>query len=427
MLNVYRSFTACLSPVARLWLLKRLRAGKELRHRLAERWGAPSLERPDAKPLIWLHAASVGEAQSALILIETILKKYPEGRFVVTSGTLTSAQMMERKLPRPHAVHQFVPLDIAGWVNRFIDHWQPDLALWLESEIWPNMITNLQARQIPLILINARLSDTSRRNWNTLGSLSRSVFGCFDLVLCQSEKDTQAFLALGAPEVKAPGNLKYSAAPLPVCEDARQELEASLSKRPVWLYASTHEGEEDLACSIHRQLKDDFPNLLTIIVPRHPERGEDIKKLCEKHELAVVQRSINTSLPTPQTDIYLADTLGELGLFYSLSPLACIGRSFSDDGGGGHNPLEAMPLNCAVLFGPNVQNLHEIYKDIEAAKAGLKMYDKENLARTLKMLLKDHRQMKALQQAGLKYAQARSGVLDDIMADISPYIEKAAA
>jgi len=423
MLNLYRKITAK-SEKPLTWLLNaRLKKGKEDEARLNERMGAPLKPRPDGK-LIWIHAASVGEAQSALILIDK-LSNVSDASIMVTSGTRTSAELMVKRLPA-NAFHQYMPLDHPEWINRFLYHWKPNAALWIESELWPNTLSAIEERAIPTALINARLSDKSFKGWSLFKKSVAQILSPFTLICTQSDQDTQRFQKLGGENVVTAGNIKYSAAPLPHDEADLSALKNATSARPIWVYASTHDGEEALACRIHERLKRAHPNLLTIIIPRHPERGNDIETVLKGFStLKYTRRGEDKAMPAQGDDIYLADTLGELGLFYRLADIAMIGRSFSSDGGGGHNPLEAAQLHCAVLTGPNIQFQRDIFDDMFASKTARHVTTKEELADALDALLKDQSNLADLQKRSYDYAMAKTHVIDDAMKHITPFIQKA--
>jgi len=394
-------------------LKKRTKKGKEDPGRVNERMGNPKKERPSGA-LLWIHAASVGEAQSTLILIDRITKQYPQAHILVTTGTVTSAELMAKKLPES-AFHQYYPLDHPKWVAQFLDHWKPDAILWMESELWPNMLGEIQNRHIPAALVNAKLSPQSAKNWRILKKEAQRLLGTFKVILTQTEEYQSYFTELGAKNVTAAGNLKYSAAPLDCDQKEYDRLNKATSERTIWLYASTHSGEEEIACNIHRLLSKDINNLLTIIVPRHPERRKDIEKLAEKYSVSMKFRGSGHQMPDETHDIYVADTIGELGLFYRLAPLACIGRSLSNDGGGGHNPIEAAQLDCAILHGPLVQNLQQIYDGFDEAGAAIYVESEKDLQNRIQKLLADPDGLNALQNRSQSYVQQQAAVIDTIM------------
>jgi len=400
-------------------LLKaRLKKGKEDALRLDERRGIASLERPDGT-LIWIHAASVGEAQSALILIERILKTYPALHILITTGTKTSATRIEKQLPE-RCMHQYYPLDHPAWVSRFLNHWKPNCVLWLESELWPNMLLTINQHYIPAVLVNARLSPQSARRWRLLkGSIAR-ILSAFSLILTQDISGKTAFESLGARSVIHTGNLKYSARALPHEPTDLHALEASIGTRPVIAYASTHAGEEEMAARIHTQLETQYPNLLSIIIPRHPERGDDIHRALSQQN--VLLRGDDKELPDENTRFYIANTLGELGLFYRLSDIVYVGRSLSDDGGGGHNPLEAAMLDCAVLAGRNIQNLHDIYNSMLSRNACIIVENAKDLSAELQRFLGDNDTRNDYAARAKDFAEAQSHVIDTVMEHLAPLL-----
>lgn len=418
MLHLYKAITTLSRPFLGHLLQRRLRRGKEDQARLGERMGQSRTLRPQGI-LFWVHAASVGEAQSALILIQRLLAHPAQPHILITTGTTTSARFLAGKLP-DRCIHQYYPLDHPAWVNRFLDHWKPDHCFWMESELWPNMLGALKKRQIPAALVNARMSPRSFKRWNTFRHIAKDLLQCFDIILAQTEQEAGYYTQLGAQNVVVTGNLKYSADPLPYNAQTHDAFITATGKRPLWLYASTHKGEEELACAMHKALKAQFNDILTIIVPRHPERGESIAALIHNEGLAVDQRSEGKESPASSADIYLADTIGELGLFYSIAPIACIGRSFSDDGGGGHNPIEAAQLGCAVLHGPHIQNLGEIFSDMDRANAALEIPSKNELAQTLLHLLSNPQALADQQAAALDFAQSRGRVIERVMDALDP-------
>ena len=420
LLNLYSNILEIASPGLDLLLSRRLRQGKEDAHRLPERKGQTSLPRPSGA-LIWIHGASVGETQSTLILIEQLRQHFPTITILLTSGTVTSARYLSSRLPSG-VIHQYYPLDHPQWVGTFLDHWQPDFVLWMESELWPAMLCGLQKRNVPAILLNARLSPRSLQRWKAFPDTARHLLQTFSLILTQTQDDASAYRTLGAQNVSVSGNLKYAAQALPVNDADLTVLKKALQDRPVWLYASTHKGEEEMACRLHKRLTEHLPELLTIIVPRHPERRDDIVKACTG--MKVQLRTDAKIPPANDTQIYVADTLGELGLFYRLSPVACIGRSFSDDGGGGHNPIEAAQLGCAVIHGPHVQNLQQIYDEMSEAGAVMGVTCENDLYETLAALLTQPSLMQTLAEAGKTFTQKHTSVLSGIMNHVLPLAGK---
>jgi 3-deoxy-D-manno-octulosonic-acid transferase len=375
------SVTASLAaPGLRLLLRRRAMRGKEIADRLAERWGAETSPRPAGK-LLWLHAASVGETLSVLPVLAALP---PAVTVLLTTGTVTSASLLAQRLPAmglaDRVIHRFAPLDVPRWVTRFLDHWQPDAAAFVESELWPNQLRAAAARGIPLLLLNGRLSPRSAAGWARVPGFARDVLGRFTAVRARGEEDAARFRALGAPNVSAPGDLKLAAPPLPADPAALAALQAELAGRPVWLAASTHPGEEALIAAAHRQLAAGHPGLTTIIAPRHPERGPALAA-----HLGAALRSAGAS---PAPGVWIADTLGELGLWYRLAPVTFVGRSLLPPGGG-QNPLEPARLGCAIAVGPHTGNFTAHVAALRDAGALTVVPDPAALARWVAGMLAD--------------------------------------
>lgn len=415
-LRLYRAATCLALPPIEWYLRRRLRAGKEVPGRLDERRGIASTARPEGS-LVWVHAASVGEAQSALALVRILVD---EGRHaLVTTGTVTSAALLAERLP-PGALHQFVPVDRPAWVRRFLDHWRPDLALWIESELWPNLLTETAARGIPAALVNGRMSARSFARWRLLPGLARTLLGSFGLCLAQTEAQATRFRQLGARGVGYVGNLKFSAAPLPVEDGVLRGLRARLGTRPRWLAASTHPGEETLAAAVHAILRRKHPGLLTMIVPRHPHRGAAIAAELAARGMAVARRSAGEA-PAAGTDVYLADTLGELGLFYRLAGVAFVGGSTAAHGG--HNPLEPAQLDCAVLHGPDMANFETVAAELQAAGAARRIDGDAALADAVTALLTDPDAQARQVAAAAAVAQVNRDAVLRIRAALAPLFD----
>jgi 3-deoxy-D-manno-octulosonic-acid transferase len=371
-LRLYRLLSAAALPLVPLLLARRLKRGKENRLRLSERRGEAGFERPDGA-LIWLHAASVGELASVLPLIDRINSRGVN--VLVTTGTVTSSELAQQRLPRG-VIHQFVPLDIPFYVRRFLRHWQPDLALFVESDLWPNIIIETSQRGVPMILINARLSDNSYQRWRNLPRSIAGLLKRLDLCLAGTPGDAMRLSDLGAPRVLTTGNLKLDV-PAPSADPARlAQLIDSIAARPVIAAASTHAGEESIVIAAHQRLLVNFPDLLTVIAPRHPNRGPAIAEIAATAGLNVRLRSLG-ELPDKTTDIYVADTMGELGIIYRVAPVVFMGGSLVRHGG--QNPIEAAKLGTAVLHGPHVWNFAEIYAALDNAHGAEPVLDANRL------------------------------------------------
>ena len=415
LISAYRTATALCEPALLGLLYWRQRQGREERTRLGERQGWPSRTRPEGH-LAWVHGASIGETLSVIPLVERLTQR---GLAVlVTSGTRTSAQLLARRLP-PGAVHQFVPLDVPRYLRRFLDHWQPSLALVAESEIWPNTVVELERRAIPLILVNGRLSERSFQRWSRLPQVIRPLLQRFALCLAQSPGDAERFARLGAPHVAVAGNLKYDAAPPPADPRAVAHLSGLIAGRPVWLAASTHPGEDEFVLATHRALAHRHPGLLTLIAPRHPNRGAEVASLAARAGLRAARRAEGMH-PDRATDVYVADTIGELGLFFRLTPLVLMGGTLVPVGG--HNPIEPAKLGAAILHGPHVHSAREIYAALDAGRGALTVADESALARALSRLLDDGALTRAMARAAMDCVHALSGAVDRTLQSVEPFI-----
>ncbi|HEY8873505.1 MAG TPA: 3-deoxy-D-manno-octulosonic acid transferase [Stellaceae bacterium] len=419
---LYRSLTAAAAPLVVRYLNARCRRGKEDGARLGERIGIASASRPPA-PLVWVHAASVGESSSVLALIERILADRPEIEILMTTGTVAAARLVQPRLPQ-RARHQFVPVDVPRAVERFLDHWHPDLAIWVESELWPNLVLATHRRGIPMLLANARLSAGSLARWRVLPGLVHPVLRAFALALAQDDVQAERFRQLGARPVASVGDLKAAAAPLAADPAVLEALRSQIGARPVWLAASTHQGEEEIAAGAHLRIARDHrgvsPGLLTIVAPRHPVRGPAIAEMLTARGLRVARRSRGERI-AGDTDIYLADTLGELGVFFRLAGIAFIGGSLVRKGG--HNPFEAARLGCAVLHGPDMSNCAAMAGALDDAGAALTVGDAASLADAVSLLLGDPAERAARAQAAARIADASGGTLDAVLREFAPWLD----
>lgn len=419
-LGAYQAVGLLGAPFIRRHLRQRSAQGKEDAARLGERLGQTVAPRPQG-PLIWMHAASVGESMSVLPLIERIRVDWPEFKFLITTGTLTSANLLADRLP-PGALHQYVPVDVRGPVRRFLDHWQPDAALWVESEFWPNLILETQRRRIPRALVNGRISPRSHAGWQRLPSVIGRMLAGFEFCLAQSPEDAERLIEFGAPRVSCPGNLKFAAPPLPADEGELAEFARNWGERPRWLAASTHEGEEGAAGDVHIRLAEAFQDILTVIAPRHPERGPAIAGYLRDRGFDVALRSEGDDVD-PETEIYVADTLGELGLWYRLCNVVFVGGSLVPHGG--QNPLEPARLGCAIIHGPNVSNFSPICDELAEAGAARAVVQEEDLAGVVQELLENEEARTQLSVAAEAYGRSQSESLDRIFAALRPLLVRA--
>lgn len=407
---------------AAFWLTRhvmgRRRRGFEHPLRYSERWGIPSQLRPQG-PLCWIHGASVGESLSVLPLVERLRQQFPDLSILVTTGTVTSAALLDKRLPNG-VLHQFCPLDVGPWVDRFLNYWRPDCVLWVESEIWPNQLLTLKARAIPFALINGRLSGLSYRRWRFFHKTAANLFSLFDFSLVQARHLVDKFQTLGARHVRYLGNLKFGSPILPVDCDVLDGLKNQIAGRVVWVAASTHDPEEKIIVDTHLAVKHLYPNLLTIIIPRHPNRGDHVCDIY-KDRIVIAQRSAGQTI-TDDVDVYVADTLGEVGVFYSLSPIVFLGGSFF--GVGGHNPIEPALMGCAILSGPHYENFQEIYDLFQSCGAAVRCSDGAALQKHLIYLLGDHDACFAAGVAAKGLAHQEAAVLDRTVQHLWPFITK---
>lgn len=376
--------------------------------RIPERMGHASLPRPPGR-LIWLHGASVGEGLTLLDLAAALRAADPALQCLLTTGTIGAAKVIPPRLTEG-LIHQFAPLDTPDAVARFLTHWRPDLAILAESEIWPNTLAALRRADIPTALVNARLSGSSLRLWQRLPRSARKVFGSFGLIHSQDDASHDVLLTL-APEAEMlrGENLKAAAAPLPADATALAALHAAIGTRPVWCAASTHKGEEELILAAHRDLLDDHPDLLLILCPRHPDRAEEIMRLTDLH----LSRRSTGALPDAQTQVYLADTFGEMGLWFRLARLTLLGGSLVD-GIGGHNPWEPARLGAAFVSGPFVVNAAPDFAALTAAGA-TRMVDPNALVDAIADLLYDDATRDSMAQAGATLVRQQAALRDALV------------
>lgn len=418
---LYRLATAAAGPWLEAHLAHRAAAGKEDPVRLPERKGIAGLPRP-AGPLLWLHGASVGETLALLPLIEPIARTRPGLHLLVTSGTRTAATLLAQRLSAS-AIHQYLPLDRAAWVARFLDHWRPDAGIFADSELWPNLLAATKARAIPLALVNARLSARSFRRWRLAGSFARQLLGAFDIVLALDTEQARRFQTLGARTVEAVGNLKAAAAP-PSCDETElARFETACAGRPVLLLASTHDGEEATLLAAAAGLRARHPQALLLIAPRHPERGAAIAQELVERGLAPSPLPCRSAgeFPPPAAALYLADSLGEMGLWYRLAELVVMGGSLVPMGG--HNPIEPAKLGLPILTGPQIQNFAELYRRLAAAGGCRVEPDAASIMRAAEALLRDPAARARMGGAAREVARAEAGVLGRTLAALAPVLD----
>ena len=376
--------------------------------------GHATKDRPEGR-LVWFHAASVGESLSVLRLISHMGETDPDLSFLLTSGTATSAEIVAKRLP-PRTVHQFAPLDSARYLKRFLSYWRPDAAVFVESELWPQMLSSTHDRDIPLALINARISRGSARNWNRFPSTAKFIASHFGLIHCQDVTTADYMHGFGADHAFTGQNLKSLSGPLPYDSAELDKLRELIGKRPFWLASSTHPGEDEVVLEAHAKLLQSRSDALLILVPRHPERANDIRSLISDQGFGVSQRSAKEKLSN-QTAVYLADTLGETGLWYALAPLTCLCGSFSPVGG--HNPYEPAYAGSCVLHGPLYANFAATYADLDASGGARQVEGAAELAKTLEHLLTDAKTLDEMRTNASAFAAAQEDVLDEFADTLS--------
>ena len=421
LLKSYSAATRALAPALPFWLKRRAAKGKEDPTRLSERDGISGYDRPQGR-VIWLHAASVGESQMLMPVILRLLRENPDFHIVITTGTVTSAELLAEQLPN-NALHQYAPADHPKAVNNFLDHWQPDMAIFAESELWPNMIMGAKARGIPMALLNARMSAESIERWAGRGKKSgQALLSCFDLILAADKATADGLTWLTGNEIDSAGNLKDAAPALSVDADALKKLKAAIGRRPVWVAASTHEGEEEAIAQAALEVKAEKPKALLIIAPRHPERAKEVKEIFTKAGLKTLRRS-SRRMPDENTDVYMIDSIGRMGLAYRLAKVSFIGGSLRR-GLSGHNPLEPARLGSAIIAGSHISSFADAYMALLAYDGAKRILKEDELAPAVLKLLKDTKLRKSQTEAALQYAGSRDDVLDYVWEKLTPLLPK---
>jgi 3-deoxy-D-manno-octulosonic-acid transferase len=406
-LALYALVSRLAEPLAPLVLRRRAAAGREDPDRIDERLGRAGRSRPEG-PLVWLHGVSVGETLSLLALVEGLGTRRPDIALLVTSGTRTSADLLARRLPA-RVIHQYVPVDGPRAVRRFLDHWRPDLGILAESELWPNLVLGARRRGTRLALVSARITEGTARTWRRVPATARRLLEAFERILPQDRASAARLSGLGAACGREL-NLKRAGAPLPFDPAELERLRGVTAGRPVILAASTHPGEEALVTQAAEGL-----GALVILAPRHPERGAEIAG-----SLGAPRRALGQS-PGPADPAWIADTLGEMGLFFRLADLVVMGGSFPG-GIGGHNPLEPARLGAPVLTGPDIANAADVYGEMFDEACALPARDAADLRRKLAGLLADPVLRRRMREAALAYAGRQGQALEDALDDLAPLL-----
>gem|GEM_PF-64546 len=422
-LAAYLGATSFADAWANTKIKRRLAVGKEDPDRFEERLGKPSIPRPDG-PLAWFHAASVGESLSILELLSQIKFEYPNMSLLVTTGTRSSAMLLDTRMPK-NVMHQYIPVDSKKAVTAFLDHWKPSLAVWTESEFWPRLMSQTHERGVPMLLINGRISEKTTKSWKRMKGMTKSLFGRFEIMLVQTPDMVEAFSSIGAnaEKITVTGSLKEGAVPLPHDATARKEMLRQIGTRPIWFAGSTHDGEEEIVAGAHRLALKKRPELLMVLAPRHPERAKEISALLERMGFTVATRSKGEKI-TGQTEIYLADTLGEMGLWYRIAPVSFVGGSLASVGG--HNPFEPAALGSAILHGPNVHNFSDIYQRLYDGEASHCVRSEAELAQAVDRFLQPDEAAKFATSAW-EVSSDGAGVTDAVLDLMRPYLDAANA
>ena len=419
-IGIYNTLIRIMYPlVIRSYIQKRIEIGKEDVKRFNERIGKPVKERPEGK-LIWFHGASVGESVSMLPLINKLLETSEDTHVMVTTGTTTSADIMGKRLP-PRAFHQYITIDNPTFTKRFIKYWQPDLVLWFESDFWPAMLSTIKKKNIPLVLVNGRISNKSFKRWQQFDFICKELLSCFTFCLGQSEEDAYRLRVLGAKDSTCLGNLKFAGLPIPVDEEKKREITAQIGERPVFCISSTHENEEYLLGRHLKKIFEKHPDTLVLIAPRHPQRGGDVKQQLQELGYNVALRSAHENI-TDKTQVYVADTIGELGIWYGISPIVFIGGSLVPHGG--QNFMEPSRMHDAVIVGPYMHNFTEAMQRAQKANGIIQAVDAEEVISTVIQLLDNKDLLEAKQSLAYNWATGEAKVLDGIVEKVKGYLNQ---
>lgn len=419
-IGIYNTLIRILYPIViQSYIQKRIEAGKEDTKRFNERKGRPTKERPNGK-LIWFHGASVGESVSMLPLINKLLEINPNINVMVTTGTTTSADLMSKRLPE-RAFHQYIPIDNPSFTKRFIKHWQPDMVLWFESDFWPAMLSSIKKKNIPLILVNGRISNKSFKRWQQFDYISKELLACFTYCLGQSEEDAYRLRVLGAKDSTCLGNLKFAGLPIPVDETKKEAIMRQIGNRPIFCISSTHSNEEEQIARELPKLFADNPDLLVIIAPRHPQRGLEIQNQIKELGFSTALRSAQEPIEKT-TQIYIADTIGELGIWYGISPIVFIGGSLIPHGG--QNFMEPSRLRDAVIVGPHMHNFTDAMQRAQKANAIIQVNNGSEVVETVNQLLQSNDLLEAKRSLAYNWAMSEAKVLDGIVEKVRGYLNQ---
>lgn len=415
-LRIYTLVNIILTPFLVLLVLFRTLRKKEDSNRIMERFGLTKKRKPKRK-IIWLHAASVGETLSVIPLLE-VLQRKTNYSILLTSGTITSSKVLRNRLPK-NTTHQFIPIENYFAIKNFLNHWKPEISIFTESEFWP-CILNETSKKSKLISLNTRISDASFERWKSYNMLFKEISYLFSLFLPQSAIDSKRLKSLGAKNVKYIGNIKYSV-PSPVIDDQKLlGLQNSLKSKKVVLFASTHPKEEEIIVEIYQELKEKHDSLAFIIAPRHPHRGVEIAKMITKAGYKTTLRS-KSKPPKPETEFYIVNSIGEMGLFFRVSPISVMCGSFVNVGG--HNPIEPAKLKSAIIMGPHYNNFKEICKDLKKNKAAIFVKNKRECAKAVNLLLSDKQTSRKYIYNAVTFINSKEALLKDVFLEIRKHLK----
>ncbi len=408
---LYKLLVTIFYPIIRIYLGLRKCKGKEDSHpdRFAERLGRPSLARPDGV-LIWLHGASVGEINSMRGLIDRLHHDYPQVQILLTSGTTASAKIAKNF----DVLHQYVPIDVPFVVNRFMRHWRPDLAIRVDSDLWPIQLDALARADVPNFLINGAMSEKSFLRHQKNKKFVKRMMQSFKKIMAKSATDAARFSGLGAKNVSIMDNLKYSVPPVADKPELRKKWLAAAGKRPIWHAAVLGEGESEIIFDAHREILKKIPNALLLITPRHPSMKAELARTAGNLKIA-----FRTDNAVPNGNVYVADTMGEMGLFYRCTNVAFMGRSLLPECRGS-SPIEAMQLDNVVITGPHTSTFDEVYNEMTADKVLERVADKTQLAEMIIKFLGDEKFFNARLAAIKKFIAKKSDTLEEVIKVLRP-------
>ena len=417
LLRLYLAFSQVSDPIWRWQHRKRLKKGKEVAARLHEKYGEYPAGRPEA-PVLWFHALSVGESLALLPLIERALKEYPGAHVVLTTSTATSAEAIARIGLPDRCLHILLPIDTKKAATRFLDYWQPAIAVFAELDFWPRLMVETKSRGIPLVLVNSRMSPRNFDSRKRLGGMMEDVLGLFDALLLQDGGSFDRFAALGADPTKMSvvGPLKAAARPLPAVEEDLIAAGEAVGPRPVWLAAATRHIEDARVLDAHMKVTREQPDSLLILAPRHVAAGEEAEAMAQSRFTHVARRS-RGEMPDARCQVYIADTIGEMGIWYRIAPISFVGHSLvsEEEVLTGKNPYEAAALGSAILHGPMVSDFSETYEGLTRAGAAVEVEDAETLAAAVLRLMEDA-QRDPMISAASRVIAARTAILDNTWA-----------